>query len=144
MAQGLSGGRNQLTRQFTSDKESVLLGTQSFWQGVDVRGDALQILYLTKIPFAVPTDPYIAGQCERIQRGGGDPFSSYTVPQAVIKFRQGSGRLIRGEEDVGVLIICDRRMATRSYGRVFLNSLPVGIERVYTYNELMTKIDRFL
>jgi len=144
MAQGISGGRSQLTRQFIADTESVLLGTQSFWQGVDVRGDALQILYLTKIPFAVPTDPYVAGQCERIQRGGGDPFSYYTVPQAVIKFRQGAGRLIRGEEDVGILILCDKRLLTRQYGNSFLGSLPVEVERANTIGELVAKISRFL
>ncbi|MCK5833330.1 hypothetical protein KAH81_06630 [bacterium] len=144
MAQGISGGRSQLTRQFISDKESVLLGTQSFWQGVDVRGDALQILYLTKLPFAVPTDPYVAGQCERIQRHGGDPFSCFTIPQAVIKFRQGAGRLIRGEEDVGVLLICDKRLLTKSYGTVFLSSLPVEVERAASLGELLLKIKRFL
>ncbi len=144
MAQGISGGRSQLTRQFIADKESLLLGTQSFWQGVDVRGNALQILYITKLPFAVPTDPYVAGQCERIQRGGGDPFSYYTVPQAVIKFRQGAGRLIRGEEDVGVLLICDKRLLTRSYGNIFLRSLPVEVQRVSSIGDVISKIARFL
>ncbi len=144
LGQGLSGGRSQLTRQFIEDKESVLLGTESFWQGVDIRGEALQILFLTKLPFAVPTDPYVAGQCERIQRGGGDPCSSYTVPQAVIKFRQGIGRLIRGEEDVGVLVLCDRRVGTRAYGRAFTDSLPVEVDRVYSLLELIEKTKRFL
>ena len=144
LAQGISGGRSQLARQFAADHGSLLLGTQSFWQGVDFRGEALQILYLTKIPFAVPTDPYVSGQCERIQRHGGNPFSDYTVPQAVIKFRQGIGRLIRGEEDVGVLLICDRRIGTRAYGRVFAESLPVSIERVDSIGEILTKIHRFI
>jgi len=143
MGQGITGGRSQLTRQFTEDKESVLLGTQSFWQGVDIKGDALKILFVTKLPFNVPTDPYFSAQCERITMNGGDPFSSYTVPQAVIKFRQGIGRLIRGEEDVGALIICDKRVGCRSYGRVFVESLPVSVERVMSKNELISKIERF-
>mgnify|MGYP006288071079 FL=1 len=144
LAQGVSGGRSQITRRFTEDRESVLLGTQSFWQGVDVRGESLQILYLTRIPFSVPTDPYFSAQCERIQRLGGDPFGSYTVPKAVIKFRQGIGRLIRGEEDVGALVLCDRRLGTRAYGRAFLMSLPVEFEVVSTTMELVQKIKRFL
>ncbi|RKZ31727.1 hypothetical protein DRQ36_01010 [bacterium] len=144
LAQGISGGRSQLTQRFIGDKESVLFGTESFWQGVDVRGEALQLLFLTRLPFTVPTDPYFAGQCERIRRIGGDPFGSYTVPQAVIKFRQGIGRLIRGEEDIGVLILCDRRIGTRAYGRMFIDSLPVEVERVYSLQELITKIKRFL
>jgi len=144
LAQGISGGRSYLTRQFMEDKESVLLGTESFWQGVDIRGEALQVLFLTKLPFAVPTDPYVAGQCERMQRLGYDPFSNYTVPQAVIKFRQGIGRLIRGEEDIGVLILCDRRIGTRAYGRAFIESLPVGVERVYSPFELVSKLKRFI
>jgi len=144
LAQGISGGRNQLTRQFIADKESVLLGTESFWQGVDVRGDALQLLFLTKLPFSVPTEPYFAAQCERIQRFGGDSFREYAVPQAVIKFRQGTGRLIRGEEDVGVLVLCDRRIGTKFYGQAFSNSLPVEVERVFSESELIEKIVRFI
>ncbi len=144
LAQGISGGRSQLTQQFTDDRESVLLGTASFWQGVDVRGESLQLLYLTKLPFSVPTDPYFAAQSERIQRGGGDPFREYAVPLAVIKFRQGIGRLIRGEEDVGVLILCDRRVGTRFYGRAFTDSLPGDFERVATLQELISKIIRFI
>jgi predicted DnaQ family exonuclease/DinG family helicase len=144
LAQGISGGRSQLTQQFIFDKESVLLGTESFWQGVDVRGDALQILFLTKLPFSVPTDPYFAAQCERIQRGGGDSFREYAVPRAVIKFRQGVGRLIRGEEDVGVLLLCDKRLVTKYYGQAFTNSLPVDFQRVFSTEELVDKITRFL
>ncbi|MGC9314181.1 MAG: helicase C-terminal domain-containing protein [bacterium] len=144
LAQGISGGRSQLTQQFIADKESVLLGTESFWQGVDVRGEALQLLFLTKLPFSVPTDPYFSAQCERIQRGGGDSFREYAVPRAVIKFRQGIGRLIRGEEDVGVLILCDKRIGTKFYGQAFTNSLPVDFERVYSPSELIEKISRFI
>lgn len=144
LAQGISGGRSQLTQQFIFDKESVLLGTESFWQGVDVRGDALQILFLTKLPFSVPTDPYFAAQCERIQRASGDSFREYAVPRAVIKFRQGVGRLIRGEDDVGVLVLCDKRLVTKYYGQAFTNSLPVDFHRVHSVSELVDKITRFI
>jgi Rad3-related DNA helicase len=144
LAQGISGGRNQLTRRFIADIESVLLGTESFWQGVDIRGEALQVLFVTKLPFAVPTEPYVAGQSERLQRAGIDPFDNYYVPQAVIKFRQGIGRLIRSETDVGVVVICDKRVGTKRYSRYFLDSLPVEVERVKSARDVISKIKKFL
>lgn len=144
LAQGISGGRSHVTRQFIEDRESVLLGTESFWQGVDVRGDALQTLILTKLPFAVPTEPYIAGQCERIERNGGNYFQDYYVPNAVIKYRQGIGRLIRSETDVGVLVVCDKRFMNRNYGWMFIDSTPVEVERVSSIDRLIEKIKKFL
>ncbi len=116
--------RHQLTRHFKRDKTSVLLATDSFWEGVDVAGDALENLILTKLPFSVPRDPVVAARVEAIQKRNGNPFLEYIVPQAVIRFRQGFGRLIRNKKDRGCILILDRRVLDKSYGRTFLDSLP--------------------
>ncbi len=116
--------RHQLTRHFKTDKTSVLFATDSFWEGVDVAGDALENLILTKLPFSVPRDPVVAARVEAIQKRNGNPFLEYIVPQAVIRFRQGFGRLIRNKKDRGCILILDRRVLDKSYGRTFLDSLP--------------------
>jgi DNA polymerase-3 subunit epsilon/ATP-dependent DNA helicase DinG len=98
----------------------VLLGTKSFWEGVDVPGEALSALVIVKLPFDVPSDPVIAARSETFER----PFDEYTVPEAILKFRQGFGRLIRSRSDRGVVAIFDRRVLTKNYGRAFIDSLP--------------------
>jgi ATP-dependent DNA helicase DinG len=97
-----------------------LLGTKSFWEGVDVPGQALSALVIVKLPFDVPSDPIIAARSETFER----PFDEYTVPEAVLKFRQGFGRLIRSKSDRGVVAVFDRRVLSKAYGRIFLDSLP--------------------
>ena len=125
LAQGKSGSRTNMINQFKEYRESVLLGTDSFWEGVDVPGSALELLYIPKLPFDVPSDPVIAARMEEIKKRGGNPFFEYSVPEAVIRFRQGFGRLIRSKSDFGAVIVGDNRLSRMQYGKQFLNSLPV-------------------
>ncbi|MBI4498368.1 MAG: exonuclease [Chloroflexi bacterium] len=120
LGHGMDGSANQLLTAFKSNPRSVLLGTNSFWEGIDVVGDALSVLVITKLPFAVPTDPVISARAELFK----EPFTEYTVPQAVLRFRQGFGRLIRSKSDRGALVVLDRRVHGRGYGAAFLESLP--------------------
>ncbi|MBI5095051.1 MAG: DEAD/DEAH box helicase [Candidatus Hydrogenedentes bacterium] len=119
-----SATRTQLLDRFRKDTSSVLFATDSFWEGVDVAGDALQCVILHKLPFRVPTEPILEARAEAIDSSGGNSFMAYTVPQAVIKFRQGFGRLIRRATDRGAILVLDRRIITKYYGKVFLDSLP--------------------
>lgn len=144
LAQGIDGGREHLTRVFQRDVESVLLGTQSFWEGVDVPGEALSCLVIVKLPFAVFTEPIVQARCEKIQAQGKDPFLFYTVPSAIIKFKQGFGRLIRHKTDRGVVVILDKRVLTRRYGSRFLSALPAP-QRVFGNREqMLNAIAKFL
>jgi ATP-dependent DNA helicase DinG len=102
----------------------VLLGTSSFWEGVDVRGDALSCVIIDKLPFAAPSDPILQARVDALKRRGANPFRDLQLPQAVIALKQGAGRLIRDAADRGVLVVCDPRLLRRSYGHAFLNSLP--------------------
>jgi len=140
LAQKISGSLTALKRQFIENVESVLLGTESFWQGVNIPGKSLELLFITKLPFGVPDEPYSEAKQERIRMQGGEPFTEYQVPQAVIRFRQGIGRLIRNETDKGVLILLDQRLATRRYGKYFLDSLPTSAVEVYNPEELYSII----
>ena len=116
--------RSQLLDQFKQNPRGVLLGTDSFWQGVDVPGDALTNVIITKLPFSVPDQPLLAARLDAIRDAGGNPFRDYQLPAAVIKLRQGFGRLIRTQRDRGIVVILDPRVKTKPYGRVFLESLP--------------------
>jgi ATP-dependent DNA helicase DinG len=116
--------REALLRQFREVGNAVLLGTSSFWEGVDVKGDALSLVVIDKLPFAAPDDPVLSARLEGIRRRGGNPFFEYQLPQAVLALKQGVGRLIRDSNDYGVVMLCDPRLMTRAYGRVFLESLP--------------------
>jgi ATP-dependent DNA helicase DinG len=116
--------RSLLLEQFRESGNGVLLGSASFWEGVDVIGDALSLVVIDKLPFAAPDDPVMEARSEALRRAGGNPFTALYLPQAVIALKQGAGRLIRDVSDRGVLVICDPRIRTRSYGRVFRESLP--------------------
>jgi len=116
--------RERLLERFRDEVSSVLVATATFWQGVDVPGESLSLLAIDKLPFAAPGDPLVEARCERIAEQGGDWFSDYALPNAVLQLRQGFGRLIRTHADRGVVAILDPRLAARAYGRVFLRSLP--------------------
>ncbi|WP_298441623.1 ATP-dependent DNA helicase [uncultured Ferrimonas sp.] len=123
LVQGQGSKRAMLTK-FQQLGNAVLLGTNSFWEGVDVRGQALCCVMIDKLPFASPDDPLIRARSDETMRRGGDPFHEVLLPQAVIALKQGVGRLIRGEQDQGVMVICDPRLVHRPYGKLFLTSLP--------------------
>lgn len=116
--------RTELLEKFRTTKHAVLLGTNSFWEGVDVKGQALSCVIIDKLPFAPPDDPVFRARSARMQEQGINPFMEYQLPQAIITLKQGVGRLIRDNTDYGVLMICDPRLITRSYGRKFISSLP--------------------
>jgi DNA polymerase-3 subunit epsilon/ATP-dependent DNA helicase DinG len=120
MGQGIDGPRNRLLQRFKVADRALLLGTASFWEGVDVVGDALSALIIARLPFAVPTDPIFAARSEQFS----EPFKQYAVPQSILRFKQGFGRLIRSQSDRGAVIVLDRRILSKSYGTAFLNSLP--------------------
>lgn len=124
LCQGDGIQRSTLLEKFREDGEAVLFGTESFWQGVDVPGDALQNVIITKLPFSVPDHPLLEARVERIKERGGNPFTEYQIPEAAIKLRQGFGRLIRTATDTGQVVILDPRVRTKAYGRIFLESLP--------------------
>jgi ATP-dependent DNA helicase DinG len=123
LAQG-RGSRSELLNEFRRDGNAILLGTGSFWQGVDVRGPALRLVMIDKLPFASPSDPLVQARIDAIRRAGGDAFTEFQLPQAVLALKQGVGRLIRDFDDRGLVVLGDPRLRTRGYGRLFLESLP--------------------
>ena len=128
MAQGTSGPRTVLLDRFRRTAAAVLLGTDSFWEGVDVPGKSLEVVVMVKLPFAVPSEPLVQAQMERLEEAGRNSFLEYQVPEAVIKFRQGFGRLIRSTRDYGVVTILDQRVISTTYGHQFLHALPARSE----------------
>ena len=123
MVQG-SASKTKLLDDFRQHGNAVLLGTNSFWEGVDVRGEALSCVMIDKIPFASPGDPVLQARIDALKERGGNPFSTIQIPAAVIQLKQGIGRLIRDPKDYGVLVLCDPRFLTKPYGKLFLRSLP--------------------
>jgi DNA polymerase-3 subunit epsilon/ATP-dependent DNA helicase DinG len=140
LAQGIDGSVAQVLEQFQVDPKALLMGTASFWEGVDLVGDQLQALVVVRLPFAVPSDPVFAARSETYE----DAFNEYAVPQAVLKFRQGFGRLVRSPTDRGVVVVLDRRYISRSYGVTFRNSLPPCRMVLPTLAELGDAVEQWL
>jgi ATP-dependent DNA helicase DinG len=135
--------RHLLLTKFRTAVNPVLFGTDSFWEGVDVQGKGLELVVITRLPFRVPTEPILEARSEHITAMGGDPFMSYTVPQAVIKFKQGFGRLIRSKEDRGAVLILDSRVLTKNYGKIFLTALHGVTVRRGVEDELCEEMEQF-
>ena len=135
--------RHQLLKRFAKDESSILFGTDSFWEGVDVPGRSLEQVIIARLPFRVPTEPVLEARAQAIEQRGGDPFMEYTVPQAVIRFKQGFGRLIRHRNDRGVVLILDTRVVKRGYGRMFLRSLPPARVVRGSSDEVFTEVGQF-
>ncbi len=122
--QGDGMDRGRMIEEFKKTRDGVLFGTDSFWQGVDVPGQALRLVIITRLPFAVPSDPLQKARAERIRARGGSPFKEMSLPEAVIRFKQGFGRLVRREDDRGTVVVMDTRILTKRYGRSFLDAIP--------------------
>lgn len=136
--------RHQLVQAFRSSKKAALFATSSFWEGVDIQGEALQCLILTKLPFSVPSTPVLEARAEMIDRRGGNSFYEISVPQAVIKFKQGFGRLIRSRSDRGFVLVLDQRVLTQRYGKMFLKSLPPARLTEGTTDEVINSVRTFM
>lgn len=135
--------RHLLLAQFREQEGSVLLATDSFWEGVDVPGEALRCVIIVKLPFSVPSDPLYEAYSEALERAGKDPFMEHAIPQAVIKFKQGFGRLMRHHRDRGCVVCLDHRIAKKRYGRYFLDSLPVCRIHTGTTSEVLAEMKQF-
>ena len=144
LAQGLDGSRNAILEEFLKNPKSVLLGANSFWEGIDIPGDKLSCVILIKLPFWPPSMPLIAARSEYLEALGKNSFSDFLLPEAVLRFKQGFGRLIRSKSDRGLVILCDARAIEKRYGRVFLASLPVRTHIRADKSQILDKIDSWL
>ncbi|MGH7719495.1 MAG: ATP-dependent DNA helicase, partial [Gemmatimonadaceae bacterium] len=137
------GSRDALLRQFRESGRAILLGTASFWEGVDVAGQALRGLVLARLPFRVPTEPLTAAHCEAIANRGGDAFQEFMLPHAALRLKQGFGRLVRSSSDYGVVVLCDPRATSKGYGRELLESLPPARRLSGRWEALLPELARF-
>ena len=144
LAQGTHGSKQGITHRFRQQSHAILLATGSFWEGIDLPGRQLEVLVITRLPFSVPSEPIFAAQAERAEKQGRDPFLDLSLPLAVLRFRQGIGRLIRTEDDAGTVIITDTRISQRRYGAAFRESLPVPPLPADTTEDIANRIaERF-
>ena len=143
LVQGEGLSREAMTRHLKEDSDTVLFGAQSFWEGVDVAGDALSCVVLARLPFAQVGDPVVEARSEKIDREGGSSFRDYALPEAVIKFRQGFGRLVRTKADRGVVIVTDPRLVTKNYGATFRKSIPASVHTVTEPDDLLQRVADF-
>lgn len=137
LAQGVHGGRRQLRARFVREDAAVLLGAASFWEGVDFPGQELEILVLTRLPFLVPSDPLVQARTERLEAEGKDPFNTFYLPEALLRFRQGFGRLIRRRGDRGLFVVVDPRLAQRGYGKRFREAVGVPFREAAAWDEIV-------
>jgi DNA polymerase-3 subunit epsilon/ATP-dependent DNA helicase DinG len=140
LGQGIDGAPKQLLAALRESHRTVVLGAASFWEGVDVTGEALSLLVITRLPFAVPTDPIYQARSELFDM----PFEQYAIPQAILRFKQGFGRLIRRKSDRGVMVVMDRRLRSKQYGDAFLRSLPACNLREAPLRELPGEVAAWL
>lgn len=143
LVQGAGVSRESMTRALKGRGNVVLFGAQSFWEGVDVAGDALSCVVIARLPFAQVGSPIIEARAEKIDREGGSSFRDYALPEAVIKFRQGFGRLIRSTRDRGVVVVTDPRLVTKNYGATFRRSIPASVHTVSSLDELIARTTEF-
>lgn len=144
LAHGISGSHHSITEEFKTEKKACLLGAASFWEGVDIVGEALSMVIMVKIPFWPPSTPIISAKLDKLKAEGIDGFSKYSLPQAVIRFKQGYGRLIRSTEDVGAVVLLDKRFVNKRYGAVFRNALPVNKILAAPVSEIGKKVEEWL
>ena len=144
LVQGEGMSRESMTRELRQGECTVLFGAQSFWEGVDVAGEALSCVVLARLPFAQVGDPIVEARSEKVDREGGSSFRDYALPEAVIKFRQGFGRLIRTKRDRGVVIVTDPRLVTKTYGAVFRKSIPATVHTVADVGDLLARVVDFV
>lgn len=145
LSQGISSNsKTRLIKYFQNFDKSILLGTASFWDGLDLPGETLQCLMMVRLPFSPPNEPLTEARCEQIKNAGRNPFTEYALPEAIMRFRQGFGRLIRTNEDKGVFIVCDRRIVTTQYGKDFLLSIPDVAVNEVNLHDVQNSIKQWL
>ncbi|MCB5267247.1 MAG: DNA polymerase III subunit epsilon, partial [Candidatus Cloacimonetes bacterium] len=142
-AQGKGGSRSSILEEFKRAKNAVLLGTSSFWEGVDVQGESLQLLIIYKIPFQVPSEPLVEAYIDKLEREQKDSFMHYMLPNALLRIRQGFGRLIRSKSDRGLVLILDSRVSKKYYGTFFKEILPGKHLDVSSDVQLLDEVTRF-
>lgn len=143
MAQNITGNRHVLLGEFKKMRGALLLGADSFWEGIDAPGESCEIVVVARLPFPVPTHPLVQAIGEKFQREKGDSFFSYAVPEAIVRFRQGAGRLIRSQMDRGALVVLDKRIATKPYGKKFVRSLHGELTTVPTPDQLLSELSSY-
>lgn len=141
LGQSLSGTAEQVLAAFRRARMAVIFGTDSFWEGIDLPGTQLEVLIITRLPFATPTDPIEAARMDMVEKAGENSFASYSLPNAVLKFKQGFGRLIRQKTDRGYIIVTDNRLFKSNFGQIFLNSVPAELNVVYSQEDFIDKLD---
>ena len=145
LAQGItSGSRLRLTKNFQRFEKAILFGTSSFWEGIDIPGEDLSCLVIVRLPFSSPEEPIAEAKSIVIKQYGGNPFMEYSLPEAVLRFKQGFGRLIRTRSDKGIMIVFDRRIVTKRYGKVFLDAIPDVQAKEMNIQQIVAQIDSWL